>query len=101
MAVRPPDPSDETSGQGQGPWPFDFAEKNFHKDGSSEASKVFIKRKSKACVEGPWADSEGKSLSGPTLHFKSLIWGISASSPLANHFDLPGSQSIFGNLRIL
>ena len=29
------------------------------------------------------------------------MWGISAGFPLANHFDLPGSQSIFDNLRIL
>ena len=26
----------------------------------------------------------------------SLIWGIFSSFPLANHFDLPGSQFIFG-----
>ena len=24
-----------------------------------------------------------------------LLWGISSSFPLANYFDLPGSQSIF------
>ena len=31
----------------------------------------------------------------PSWQFKSLIWGISSGFPLANHFDLPGSQSIF------
>ena len=25
-----------------------------------------------------------------------LLWGISSCFPLASHFDLPGSQSIFG-----
>ena len=28
--------------------------------------------------------------------FKSLIWGISSSFPLVSHFNLPGSQSVFG-----
>ena len=28
--------------------------------------------------------------------FKSFIWGISSGFPLTNHFDLPGSWSIFG-----
>ena len=25
-----------------------------------------------------------------------LLWGISSSFPLANHFDLPGSEAIVG-----
>ena len=32
----------------------------------------------------------------PSWQFESLIWGISSGFPLTNHFDLPGSQSIFG-----
>ena len=31
----------------------------------------------------------------PSWQFKSLIWGISSGFPLADHFDLPGSESIF------
>ena len=30
------------------------------------------------------------------MAFEFLSWGISSSFPLANHFDLPGSQSILG-----
>ena len=32
----------------------------------------------------------------PAWQFESLIWGISSRFPLANHFGLPGSKSIFG-----
>ena len=28
--------------------------------------------------------------------YDSLLWGISSRFPLANHFDLSGSQSLFG-----
>ena len=43
-----------------------------------------------------WAESESKCLSCTLMQFKSLKMGISSSFPLANHFDLPGSLSIFG-----
>ena len=33
---------------------------------------------------------------GSPWQFKSLTWDISSGFPLTNHFDLPGSQSIFG-----
>ena len=39
-------------------------------------------------MESPWVM--------PSWQFESLIWGISSGFPLTNHFDLPGSQSIFG-----
>ena len=32
----------------------------------------------------------------PSQEFESLLWGISSGFPLADHFDLPGSQFIFG-----
>ena len=32
----------------------------------------------------------------PSWQFELLLWGISSSFPLANHFDLSGSQPIFG-----
>ena len=32
----------------------------------------------------------------PSWQFELLSWGISSGFPLANHFDLPGSQFIFG-----
>ena len=31
----------------------------------------------------------------PSWQFESLLWGISSGFPLANHFDLPGSKSVF------
>ena len=31
----------------------------------------------------------------PSWQFELLSWGISSGFPLANHFDLPGSQSTF------
>ena len=44
-----------------------------------------------------WVDSELHNL----WQFKSLIWGISSGFPLANHFDLSGSESNLVSLRIL
>ena len=32
----------------------------------------------------------------PLWWFKSLLWDISSSFSLANHFDLPGPESLFG-----
>ena len=32
----------------------------------------------------------------PSWQFELLLWGISSGFPLANHFDLPGSKSVFG-----
>ena len=31
----------------------------------------------------------------PLWQLESLLWGISSGFPLVNHFDLPGSLSIF------
>ena len=41
------------------------------------------------------ADSEGESLSRTLVAFW-ILWGVSYKFPLATHFDLPSSQSIFG-----
>jgi len=32
----------------------------------------------------------------PLWCLKSLTWGISSRFPLVSHFDLPGSESLFG-----
>ena len=32
----------------------------------------------------------------PLWQSELLLWGISSEFPLANHFDLPDSESIFG-----
>ena len=45
---------------------------------------------------GTWADTEEEFLLVHTWQFKSLMWGISSSFPLADHFDLTGLQSLFG-----
>ena len=43
-----------------------------------------------------WIDTGWTQRLTPSWQFKSLIWGISSGFPLANHFDLPGSESVFG-----
>ena len=39
---------------------------------------------------------EEEALSRAPWQFELLVWGVSPGFPLANHSDLPGSQSIFG-----
>jgi len=65
---------------------------------STEASKVFIRREKRVQYVwiDTWADSEGESLSCALVAVWIIFWGLFSSFPLANHFDLPGSQSIFG-----
>ena len=63
----------------------------------NEASKVFIRRKKRTVhVIDTQGDSERQSLSTHLWWFELLSWSISSKFPLANHFHLPGSQSIFG-----
>ena len=47
------------------------------------------------CI-GTRTHSEGKCLGCALWQFELLLWGISSGFPLADHFDLPGSQFIFG-----
>ena len=63
---------------------------------SSETNKVFIRRKKR--VQYMWIDTQVDSERDKValMAFEFLLWGISSSFPLANHFDLPGSQSILG-----
>ena len=56
--VKTPDPSHQTSGQWQDPWPFSFAEKNLTKRESNETSRVFIKREN---VQYMWMDTQADS----------------------------------------
>ena len=43
-----------------------------------------------------WIDRSGLRVTETSRQFELLLRGISSGFPLANHFDLPGSQSIFG-----
>ena len=63
---------------------------------SSETSKVFIRRKKKSTVRVDRHTGGLRERVAPLWQFESLIWGTSSGFPLANHFDLPGSTSIFG-----
>ena len=64
---------------------------------SSETRKVFIGRKrSIVCVDRHTGALRERVPIAPSWQLKSLTGGISSAFPLANHFDLPGSQSIFG-----
>ena len=40
-------------------------------------------------------DSEGEFLSFALVKVELLLWGVSSGFPLAIHFDLPDSESIF------
>lgn len=66
-------------------------------ESSEEASRVFI-RKKKSTI--PKDRHTGRLRESPRVvllwQFKSLLWGISSGFPLASHFDLPGSESMFG-----
>ena len=63
---------------------------------SSEISKVFIRRKKR--VQYTWIDTQVDSERDRValMAFELLLRGISSDFPLANHFDLPDSQSILG-----
>ena len=65
---------------------------------SSEASRIFIKRKKR--VQYMWIDTEAglerEWLSHVLMAVWTTLWSLSSCFPLANHFDLPSSQSIFG-----
>ena len=63
---------------------------------SSEISKVFIRRKKR--VQYTWIDTQVDSERDRIAlrAFELLLWGISSNFPLANHFDLPDSESVFG-----
>jgi len=81
----------------KGPGPSALQKRISTKTKSSEASKVFIKRKRVQYVRvGTPGNSEGESLVTPSWQFELLLWGISFRFPLVSQFDLPGSQSIFG-----
>ena len=58
---------------------------------------LFIKRKKRVQYLwiDTWVDSEGLWVA-PLWQFEFLLWNISSWYSLANHFDLPGSQSIYG-----
>ena len=44
-----------------------------------------------------WIDTQaGSERVTPSWLFVSLLWGIASMFPLANHFYLPGSKSVFG-----
>ena len=63
---------------------------------SSETNKAFIRRKKG--VQYMWIDTKVDSERDKValMAFEFLSWDISSSFPLANHFDLLGSQSILG-----
>ena len=42
-----------------------------------------------------WVDTWAQSVT-PSWQLEPLSWGICSTFPLASHFDLPGSESVFG-----
>ena len=63
---------------------------------SSETSKVYIRRTKKYSTCGQTHRRAQRKRVASSWQFKSLIWGTSSVFPLTNHFDLPGSESVFG-----
>ena len=81
----------------KGPGPSSLQKRISTKMKSSEASKVFIKGGKSTvhlCVQS-YSEREGVR-AAPSWQFELLLWGTCSRFPLANHFDLLGSQSIFG-----
>ena len=83
----------------KGPGPLALEKRISTKTESSEAGKVFMKRKKTAvCVDrhtGEFRERKSHWVA-PSWQCELLLWSISSWFPLANHFDFPGSQSIFG-----
>ena len=74
------------------PWPYGFAEKEF-----PQRRKV-VKQVKYLLGEKIRMDRHTGGLRervAPLRQFESFMWGISSRFPLADHFDLPGSKSIF------
>ena len=71
------------------PWPFSFAEKISHKE-SNEIGETCTRRKKSTVRVGRHM---GTLRVTPSW---SLLGGIWSKFPLASHFDLPGSESVFG-----
>ena len=81
----------------KGPGPSAMQKRIPTKKESSEASKVFIKRKRVQYVWiGTSVDSEGESLSCALVAVWSTFMRCFFQVSLANHFGLPCSQFIFG-----
>ena len=96
-AMIAPGSSHWTGVSDKGPGPSALWKRISTKTKSSEASKVFIKRKRVQYVwVGTPGDSEEESLVTSFWQFELLLWGISSRLPLVSRFDLPGSQSVFG-----
>ena len=64
---------------------------------SSKAREVSRGENVQCLLTDSWADSGRERVTEftPLWQFELLLWGISSAFPLANHFDLPYSQSIF------
>ena len=63
------------------------------KTGSAETSKVL--RESIVLVDRHMSGLRDSHWVTPSWQFELLLWGIYSGFPLANHFDLPGSHSMF------
>ena len=78
------------------PGPVSCVGMNLHiEEESSEASKVFIRRK-KSPVRVDRRTGRLRERVAPAWLFESLLWGISSGFPLASRLALPGSESVFG-----
>ena len=77
----------------KGPGPTALQKRISRKTESSEASKVFIKGEKVQYATGVLRE---RVRVAPSWQFELLLWGTYSRFPLTNHFDLLGSQSVFG-----
>lgn len=92
MTVRYLNPSHWTSGKWQDTDPLAFVEMSFHIEmESSEQVKCFLRGK---IVLVDIRHTRAQRVA--SLWFESLIWDIAFGFPLADYFDVPGFQSVFG-----
>ena len=78
------------------PWPYGFAEEEFSQRRKVVKQVKYLLREIKSIARVDRHTGRLREGVVPSWQFKSLIWGISSMFPLTNHFDLPGSKSVFG-----
>ena len=78
------------------PWPYGFPEKEFPQRQKVVKEVQYLLRERKSTVHVDRHTGGLRDRVTRSWQFESLLWGISSVFPLTNHFDLPGSESIFG-----
>ena len=70
-------------------WTFSCAEEFPQRQKTMKQVQYLLGGKMTVCIDRPTGGLRERVV--PWWYFQSLLWGISSSFPLDNHFDLPGS----------